>query len=83
VVFYKRAKKILSGYKRLTEDIHELLHQVKGPLHIGADATAANYLLPQLIYQFKLAYNEVIIHVSIKNPEKMVRNLIMLKLISP
>jgi LysR family transcriptional regulator, transcriptional activator of the cysJI operon len=75
VVFYKRAKKILYGYKRLTEDIHELLHQVTGPLHIGADATVANYLLPQLIYQFKLAHEEVIIHVSIKNPDKMVREL--------
>jgi DNA-binding transcriptional LysR family regulator len=75
VVFYKRAKKILYGYKRLTEDIHELLHQVKGPLHIGADATAANFLLPQLIYQFKVAYHEVIIHVSVKDPEKMLCEL--------
>jgi LysR family transcriptional regulator, transcriptional activator of the cysJI operon len=75
VVFYQHAKRILSGYKRLTEDIHELMHQVKGPLNIGADATAANYLLPQLIYQFKLAYEEVVIQVSIENPENMVRKL--------
>jgi LysR family transcriptional regulator, transcriptional activator of the cysJI operon len=75
MIFYKRAKKILSGYKRLTEDIHELLHKVKGPLHVGADAITAVYLLPQLIYQFRLAYHEVIIHVSIKSPEKMVRDL--------
>ena len=74
-VFYRHAKKILSDYKRLTEDIHELLHQVKGPLHIGSDAITAVYLLPQLIYQFKLVYNEVIIQVSIKNPEKMVQDL--------
>ena len=75
LVFYKRAKKILSGYKRLTEDIHELLHQVKGHLHIGADATAANYLLPQLIYQFKIAYHEVTIHVWIIDQGKMVPEL--------
>ena len=75
VIFYRNAKSILSGYKRLTEDIHELLHKVKGSLHIGADATAANYLLPQLIYQFKLKYAKVIIHVSVQDPEKMVREL--------
>jgi LysR family transcriptional regulator, transcriptional activator of the cysJI operon len=75
MVFYNRAKKILCGYKRLTEDIHELLHTVKGPLHIGADATAANFLLPQLIYQFKLAFHDVIIHVWVIDPEKLVREL--------
>jgi LysR family transcriptional regulator, transcriptional activator of the cysJI operon len=74
-VFYRHAKKILSGYKRLSEDIYELLHKVKGPLHIGADFTTAVYLLPQLIYQFNLIYNEVIFQVSIKNPEEMVREL--------
>jgi LysR family transcriptional regulator, transcriptional activator of the cysJI operon len=74
-VFYRHAKKILSGYKRLSEDIYELLHKVKGPLHIGADFTTAVYLLPQLIYQFNLMYNEVIFQVSIKNPEEMVREL--------
>ncbi len=74
-IFYRHAKKILSDYKRLNEDINELLHQVKGPLHIGADAITAVYLLPQLIYQFKLLYDEVIIHVSVIIPEKMVREL--------
>jgi DNA-binding transcriptional LysR family regulator len=74
-VFYQHAKKILLGYKRLTEDIHELLQQVKGFLNIGADATSAAYLLPQLLYQFKLAYGEVVIHVSVKDSEKMVQDL--------
>jgi DNA-binding transcriptional LysR family regulator len=74
-VYYRHAKKILSGYKRLTEDIHELLHIVKGPLQIGADAISALYLLPQLLYQFRLAYNDVIIHVSVKAPEMIFQQL--------
>ena len=75
MIFYKHAQQILSGYKRLTEDIHELLHKVKGLLHIGADAIASVYLLPQLIYQFKLIYEDVIIQVSVKSTEKMVQEL--------
>lgn len=74
-LFYQHAKRILSGYRRLTEDINELLNKVKGPLHIGADATTAAFLLPQLLYQFKMTCKEVIIHVWVKNPEEMVREI--------
>ncbi len=74
-IFYHHAKRILSGYTQLTEDILELLHQVKGALHIGADATAAHDLLPQLLYQFNLNYTDVVLHVLVQDPEKMIRDL--------
>lgn len=63
--FYNHAKKILAGYRSMTNDIRELVGKPKGPLRIGATETAAMYLLPQLLYNFSKTYPDVMISISV------------------
>ena len=74
-IFYGHAVKILEQYRSLDRDINVLLNHVRGPLHIGATPTAADYLLPQVLYSFSKSYPDVHIAVSVSNAEMILHEL--------
>src|SRR5512135_1923344 len=51
-ILYDHAQQILTQYKRMENDLYASANKVKGLLSIGASATAATYLLPQVFYDF-------------------------------
>jgi len=70
-LFYEDAKKILSHYKDMENKISSLAGKVRGPLHIGASATAASYLLPQVFYGYCRQHPSVQIALTIDSTEKV------------
>lgn len=74
-LFYEHAKQILVNYRRLEDDICSFTKSIKGPLLIGASPTAANYLLPQVLYDFSKDNPTVRIELSIAGFEKTVADL--------
>jgi DNA-binding transcriptional LysR family regulator len=74
-VFYEHAKRILDAYKAMEDDIYRLVSKIKGTLSIGASATAATYLLPQVFYDFSRSYSEARLHLSVSNTEKVINEL--------
>jgi len=74
-IFYKHSLEILEQYKKMDNDINVLVQHVKGPLHIGSSTTAANHLLPQVLYNFSKTHPEVQIHLSVSNTEGIIDDL--------
>ncbi len=74
-LFYDHAKKILEQYKKMENDVYNIVSKIKGPLHIGASTTAAAYLLPQVFYSFSKTYPEVTIELAVSNTEKIINGI--------
>jgi LysR family transcriptional regulator, transcriptional activator of the cysJI operon len=74
-IFYGHAKKILECYKTMENEIQQVAGGVKGNLSIGASATAATYLLPQVFYDFSRTYPEVRLNLSVSNTESLMTDL--------
>jgi len=53
------ANKIIAGYERLDEELNRMQDTVSGQLHIGASTTVAQYILPKILAQFKMAYPQI------------------------
>jgi DNA-binding transcriptional LysR family regulator len=75
-VFYEHSKRILDQYKEMENGIYALTKKVKGPLHIGATPTAADYLLPQVFYDFSRKYPDVRIELAVSNTEKKISDVL-------
>jgi DNA-binding transcriptional LysR family regulator len=71
-LFYDYALQILDFYKRMENDVYDLVQKVKGPLTIGASPTVATYFLSQVFYSFSKTYPEVQIRVSVSNTESII-----------
>ena len=74
-IFYEHAKRILDSYRIMENDIYQLVCKIKGPLSIGASATAATYLLPQVFYDFSRIYQEARLNLSVSNTEDIINEL--------
>jgi DNA-binding transcriptional LysR family regulator len=74
-LLYEHAQKILKQYISMENDLYGAVHKVKGILSIGASATAAKYLLPQVFYDFSKNYHEVQVNLSVSNTEKIINEL--------
>lgn len=74
-LFYDHAKRILEQYRTMENSIYTLVNTIKGTLCVGASATVASYLLPQVFYSFSKSYPEVQIELSVSNTEKTIDNL--------
>jgi DNA-binding transcriptional LysR family regulator len=74
-IFYDHAKRILDAYRVMENDMYCLVSKIKGALSIGASATAATYLLPQVFYDFSRIYSEVRLHLSVSNTENVINEL--------
>lgn len=73
--FYEHAKKILEQYKKMENDIYNIVNKIKGTLHIGSSTTAATYLLPQVFYSFSKTYPDVTIDLKVSNTEQIINNI--------
>lgn len=65
------AERILGLSSELDARLKELSGQVAGPLHIGASMTIGDYVLPQLIGEFKARFPAVVPHIFIANSEQV------------
>lgn len=74
-LLYEHARRILGAYEEMERDLFLFLKEVKGPLSIGASATAATYLLPRVLYGFCRSYPEVRINLAVANTEKILKDL--------
>jgi DNA-binding transcriptional LysR family regulator len=74
-LLYEHARRILGAYEEMERDLFLFLKEVKGPLSIGASATAATYLLPRVLYGFCRSYPEVRIDLAVANTEKILKDL--------
>ncbi len=74
-LFYEHAKQILMRYTNMENDVHSLVHKVKGLLYVGASSTVAAYLLPQVFFSFSKKYPEAQIELSVYNTEKIINSL--------
>ncbi|HXX58150.1 MAG TPA: selenium metabolism-associated LysR family transcriptional regulator [Thermodesulfovibrionales bacterium] len=74
-LLYEHAKRILEQFKKMEDDILALMQKVKGALAIGADITAATYLLPQVFYGFSREYPEVKVDLSVSSTMSIMNDL--------
>ena len=68
-VAYEYAERILSLSGELNERLRELGGQAAGPLLIGASTTIAEYLLPQVMGEFKARHPAILPRLSVANSE--------------
>lgn len=71
-VLYKYAKDILSLYAEASKEIGKITGLLKGSIKIGASTTIGNYLLPNIISDFKKIRVKVNINVLIGNTRRIV-----------
>jgi DNA-binding transcriptional LysR family regulator len=74
-ILYKYAKEILTVYARAEKDIGEITGLVKGSISIGASTTIGNYLLPNVISDFKKKNPKIKIHLLVGNTKRVVELL--------
>lgn len=63
------AERILSLSSELDTRLKEMSGQVEGPLLIGASTTIAEFLLPQVLGEFKVRYPQVVPRLFVANSE--------------
>jgi DNA-binding transcriptional LysR family regulator len=71
-ILYKYAKEILSLYAEASKEIGKITGLLKGSVKIGASTTIGNYLLPNIISDFKKSRMKVNINVLIGNTRRVV-----------
>ncbi|MDA8433267.1 MAG: LysR substrate-binding domain-containing protein [Nitrospiraceae bacterium] len=75
-LFYQHARRILDQYDSLENALNAASGLVRGPLRLGASATVASYLLPQVLYGFSREYPDVRIELTVSNEESIVGDVI-------
>ncbi len=76
-VLYNYAKDILALYAEAEKEIGKITGLIKGSVMIGASSTIGNYVLPNVIVEFKKLHPKIRINVVIgntKNIEELVRS---------
>jgi DNA-binding transcriptional LysR family regulator len=63
------AERILGISDELDKRVAELTGAVSGPLLLGASTTVAEFILPQILGEFKARYPQVQAHMSVANSE--------------
>ena len=71
-LLYKYAKHILSLYSSAEKEVGELTGLVKGSISVGASTTIGNYLLPQVICDFRKKRAKVKINLGVGNTKMIV-----------
>jgi DNA-binding transcriptional LysR family regulator len=79
-ILYQYAKEILSLYAQVEKEIGKITGLIKGSIKIGAGTTVGNYLLPQVIFDFKKKHPKIKINVTIGNT-KVITDLVNLGVI--
>ena len=68
----KYADKIFEAYDELDNSVKAMIGDISGSLTIGASTTIAEYMLPTLLWDFKLKYPDVAIHLKVSNTKGIV-----------
>jgi DNA-binding transcriptional LysR family regulator len=69
------AERILALSEELDTRVGELTGAVAGPLLLGASTTIAEFILPQILGEFKAQYPEVQAHLTVANSETIVNRV--------
>ena len=69
------AERILALSEELDTRVGELTGAVAGPLLLGASTTIAEFILPQILGEFKAAHPEVEAHLTVANSETIVNRV--------
>lgn len=74
-VLYAHAQEILNHYQQIDEDLCSLTTRVRGTLSIVSTRMIADSLLPEVIYSFSRAHQDVQIDISIARTEQVIRTI--------
>ncbi|MGE5893156.1 MAG: selenium metabolism-associated LysR family transcriptional regulator [bacterium] len=74
-LLYKYAKEILSLYAEAEKNIGDMTGLVKGSIKIGASTTIGNYLLPNIIVDFKKTRPKIKVHMVVGNTKRVIEYL--------
>jgi DNA-binding transcriptional LysR family regulator len=69
------AERILALSEEMDTRVGELTGAVAGPLLLGASTTIAEFILPQILGEFKAQYPEVQAHLTVANSETIVNRV--------
>ncbi len=70
-ILYEHAKHIMGHYNEVTKEINKLTGKMKGAVALGASTTLGNYILPQIITEFKKIYPKIKIKLRIGNAARI------------
>jgi DNA-binding transcriptional LysR family regulator len=69
------AERILALSEELDTRVAELTGTIAGPLLLGASTTVAEFILPQILGEFKALYPQVQAHMTVANSETIVNRV--------
>jgi DNA-binding transcriptional LysR family regulator len=69
---YEYSERIFELYAKMDNAVRELTGEISGVLIIGASTTIAEYMLPQLLGDFKEQYPDVTIRLKVANTDSIV-----------
>jgi DNA-binding transcriptional LysR family regulator len=70
-ILYEHASHILGHYNEIQKEINKLTGTMKGAIEIGASTTLGNYILPQIITDFKRVHPKIKINLRIGNTARI------------
>jgi DNA-binding transcriptional LysR family regulator len=70
-ILYEHASHIMSHYNEVVKEINKLTGTMKGAVEIGASTTLGNYILPQIITDFKRVHPRIKIKLRIGNTARI------------
>ncbi len=74
-ILYRYAKEILALYAAAEKNIGELTGLVKGSISVGASTTIGNYLLPNVLADFRRTHPKIKVHLFVGNTKRIVEYL--------
>lgn len=74
-ILYRYAKEILALYAAAEKNIGELTGLVKGSISVGASSTIGNYLLPNVLADFRRTHPKIRVHLFVGNTKRIVEYL--------
>jgi DNA-binding transcriptional LysR family regulator len=74
-ILYRYAKEILAHYAKVEKEIGRITGLIKGSITIGTGTTFGNYILPNVIIDFKKSHPKIKIHVIFGNNKHIVELL--------
>ncbi len=70
-ILYDHAKHIMGHYNEVVKEINKLTGKMKGAVSLGASTTLGNYILPQIITEFKKIHPKIKIKLRVGNTERI------------
>jgi DNA-binding transcriptional LysR family regulator len=74
-ILYRYAKEILALYAAAEKNIGELTGLVKGSISVGASTTIGNYVLPNVLADFRRTHPKIKVHLFVGNTKRIVEYL--------